>query len=199
MDTVLVEGDKKINDDAELAKTFNDFFDNAVKSLGISENKMLLTEVDQTQVRVQDAIKMYESHPSISKIKENVVVETRFSFTAISIDDIHSEIRSLNTKKAIPYMNIPPKQLKEVMDIIDKPLLAIWNEEILINKKFPCKLKLADISPIFKKLEALKKCNYRPVSVLPVVSKIFERIMDKQTNEYMERYLSPYLCGYRKG
>ena len=37
------------------------------------------------------------------------------------------------------------------------------------------------------------------MSVLPVVSKIFERIIDKQTNAYMEKYLSPYLCGYRKG
>ena len=41
--------------------------------------------------------------------------------------------------------------------------------------------------------------NYRPVSILPVVSKIFERIMQKQINSYVEKYLSPYLCGYRKG
>ena len=196
---VLVEGDKIINDDTELAETFNNFFDNAVKSLGISENKSLLTEVEQTQGRVMDAITMYESHPSILKIKENVVVETNFSFSPISTEVIHSELKLLSTRKAIPYMNIPPKQLKEVIDIIDKPLQGIWNEEILINKKFPSKLKLADISPIYKKLETVKKGNYRPVSVLPVVSKIFERIMDKQTNEYMEKYLSPYLCGYRKG
>ena len=71
--------------------------------------------------------------------------------------------------------------------------------EIVGKRKFPSELKLADVSPIFKKLEAIHKENYRPVSVLPVVSKIFERIMDKQTNAYMEKYLSPYLCGYRKG
>ena len=55
------------------------------------------------------------------------------------------------------------------------------------------------MTPIFKKLETVEKGNYRPVSVLPVVSKIFERIMDKQIGEYMEKYLSIYLCGYRKG
>ena len=41
--------------------------------------------------------------------------------------------------------------------------------------------------------------NYRPVSVLPVISKVFERIMQKQIATYFEKLLSPYLCGYRKG
>ena len=41
--------------------------------------------------------------------------------------------------------------------------------------------------------------NYRPVSVLPVVSKIYERIMQKQILEYIDKHLSPHLCGYRKG
>ena len=96
-------------------------------------------------------------------------------------------------------MSIPPKQLKEVMNIISEPLLRIWNEEIIGNKKFSSKLKWADMTPIFKKLETVTKGNYRPISLLPVVSKIFERIMDKQIGEYMEKYLSIYLCGYRKG
>ena len=42
---VLVEGERIINDDAEIAQTFNDFFDNAVKSLGLSENEVLLTKL----------------------------------------------------------------------------------------------------------------------------------------------------------
>ena len=43
---VLVEGDRIINEDTELAQTFNNFFDNAVKSLGIRENKALLNVVE---------------------------------------------------------------------------------------------------------------------------------------------------------
>ena len=88
--------------------------------------------------------------------------------------------------------------LTEVMDIVDKPLQAIWNDQILKELKFPDKLKLADITPLHKKLETVLKENYRPVSVLAVVSKIFERIMDKQTDAYMEKYLSKFICGYRK-
>ena len=118
---VLVEGDRVINEDAELAQTFNDFFDNAVKSLGITENEMLVNKIDRTQGKVLDAIKKYESHPSILKIKEKVGLTNKFSFSPCTITDIESEIKSLNIKKGIPYMSIPPKQLKEVIDIISGP------------------------------------------------------------------------------
>ena len=96
-------------------------------------------------------------------------------------------------------MNIPTNKLKEAKDQIAKPLAQIWNEEVILNKKFPSRLKLADITPLFKKLETVLKENYRPVSLLPVVSKIFERIMQKQMKPFMEEHLSPHLCGYRKG
>ena len=80
------------------------------------------------------------------------------------------------------------------------PVLAnIWNEEILLNKNFPENLKLADVTPIFKKKDKTFVENYRPVSVLPTVSKIFERIMQKQITDYIRKFLSPFLCGYRKG
>ena len=52
--------------------------------------------------------------------------------------------------------------------------------------------------PIHKKMETIFEGNYRPVSILVVVSKIFERIMDKQTNSFMENKLSKFLCGYWK-
>ena len=51
--------------------------------------------------------------------------------------------------------------------------------EILRAGNFPDRLKLADITPVFKKNNPSEKENYRPVGVLPVVSKIFERIMQK--------------------
>ena len=48
-------------------------------------------------------------------------------------------------------------------------------------------------------MERIYKGNYRPVSVLPVVSKVFERIMHDQIDEFVKDKLSKYLCGYRKG
>ena len=95
-------------------------------------------------------------------------------------------------------MDIPTKQLKQAIDITCEPLMHIWNNEIVCTKKFPTKLKLADITPIFKKLETILVDNYRPISILPTVSKIFERLMQNQMKDYVEKHLSPFLCGYRK-
>ena len=110
-----------------------------------------------------------------------------------------AEINRLNVKKSGTFMNIPVKRLKEVVDIVAKPLTDIWKTEVVVGMKFSSQLKLADITPLHKKLETINKENYRPVSLLPVVSKLFERLMQKQIIAYIEKLLSPYLCGYRKG
>ena len=95
-------------------------------------------------------------------------------------------------------MNIPAKQLKQTVDIICEPLKSIWNDKVIQNKLFSSKLKLAYIT-IFKTLETILVKNYRPVSILPIVSKFFERIMQKQMKDFVDKHLSPYLCRYRKG
>ena len=51
----------------------------------------------------------------------------------------------------------------------------------------------------FKKKDKTFVENYRPIGVLPTVSKIFERIMQRQISNYIGKFLSPFLCGYRKG
>ena len=84
------------------------------------------------------------------------------------------------------------------MFIISEFLRDIWNEEILGTHYFSFKLKYSDLAAIHKKLETIFKKNYRGVYVLPIVSKIFERIMDKQITIYIEEFLSIFLCGYRK-
>ena len=69
---------------------------------------------------------------------------------------------------------------------------------MLKTENFPYNLKLADITPVFKKKNPFHKVNYRPVSVLPSISKVFEKLMQKQISDYISNYLSPCLCGYRK-
>ena len=199
---VLVEEGKVISDDKEIAEAFNGFFAKTVESLGIVENKLLLKEggnLQSTKHDVNTAIEMYETHPSIITIKNTVNIDVEFSFSTITVEDIKMEIGKLNHRKAGTYMGIPAKQLKQVCSIISKPLVKIWNDEVIGKKIFPAKLKLADIAPIFKSFENTSVTNYRPISILSVVFKIFERIMDKQTDLYMNSKLSPYLCGYRKG
>ena len=60
-------------------------------------------------------------------------------------------------------------------------------------------MKMAEITTSHKKDDRTKKDNYRPVSILPSVSKIFEKNMYEDINKFMDDKLSPYLCGFRKG
>ena len=195
----LVENEEVITDDKEVAETFNTFFDKAVTSLDININPYLLNDPGDLKNPVDIALKKFESHPSILDIKKNVVANSTFVFSKVTPKEMVSKIKQLNPRKSGTFMNIPATLLKEVKDIAAEPLTEIWNTEIILNEKFPTRLKLADITPLFKKLENVSKENYRPVSLLPLVSKIFERIMQEQMIAFIGDHLSPYLCGYRKG
>ena len=68
----------------------------------------------------------------------------------------------------------------------------------LLKGSFPDSLKLGNVTPAYKKDEPTNKENYRPVSVLPLVSKIFGRLIDDQLNEYLEQYLNSLLGSFRE-
>ena len=56
-----------------------------------------------------------------------------------------------------------------------------------------------NFSPLHKKNDKTDKKNYRPISILPVVSKVFERIMQTQIVSFINEKLYTYMCRYRKG
>ena len=105
----------------------------------------------------------YEIHPIL--IKNKIGNERSFKFEAIGVSDIEKEIRTINQKKATPSGNILPKIIKLSSDTT-APTLRERFDESLSNCEFTVKLKLADITPVFKKKNHLDKANYRPVSVL---------------------------------
>ena len=121
-----------------------------------------------------------------------------FSFKKVSIGEAEKELREQNSNKATTFGNIPTKILKQSSKSCSDTLQKLFNDA-LRDGYFPDKLKRADITPVFKKDDPTKAKNYRPVSVLPGVSKIFERLMHKQISFYIDQFLSPYMCGYRKG
>ena len=59
--------------------------------------------------------------------------------------------------------------------------------EAIKNKKFPYSLKLSNVVPVHKKKDATDKTNYRPVSILPLLSKVFEKVMHIQLYGYIMR------------
>ena len=189
----LVEGDRIISTDAEVAETFNSFFSKAIEELDINGfSNDNFTYNPETSLISNITLK-FKSHPSILKIKEVVVVDKPFHFEETKEDDMLTKIKNLNIKKPTTFNNIPAKILVETSDIIS-PLLTRINNNAKLNSQFPNRLKLADITPTHKKEETILKGNYRAVSILPSISKIFERDMEEQISLYVENFLSPFLC-----
>ena len=58
-------------------------------------------------------------------------------------------------------------------------------------------MKIADVIPIFKKEDPFEKANYRPISLLPSLSQVYEKLIYQQLNAFLENKLSPLLCGFR--
>jgi len=198
----LVEEGKIISEDMELANTFQNFFDNAVSSLSLQCEEKFLSDASNLENPVDAAIEKFKNHPSISLISKHLVNnkdKSLFAFDSVNEDDILKELNNLDSKKNGTFKGIPTKSLKVASEECKGYLTNVWNEEIVAQCCFPDELKLADVTPIFKKNDPISAKNYRPVSVLPTVSKIFERIMQKQIVNFMNCHLSPYLCGYRKG
>ena len=79
------------------------------------------------------------------------------------------------------------------------PLVQLFINESIDTSNFPKELKKGDITSLFKNGDAFAKKNYRPITVLPAMSKIYERTFSGQIAHYMENILSPYLCAYRIG
>ena len=195
---ILVEGENIISNDKEVAKTMNDFFSNIVENLEINRHQDELFTYDCDKNHISNIVLNYIDHPSIVKIRETFNINDRFHFTPVNEEQTSENIKNLDKKKASTFKGIPSKILAENYDIISPFVTKIYNDSNR-NLNFPDPLKLADITPTYKKDDTTNKENYRPISILPSVSKIFERNMFDQISIYINNFLSPYLCGFRKG
>ena len=162
-----------------MSEEFSTFFEDAVRSLNVEPNEYFLCDMENLNNPVDIAIRKFENHPSVQAIKQKIFVNKDFHFSNIEASDVLKETTALNNKKNGPFGNIQTKLLKDVCDICAPALNDIWNNEVITQKCFPNNLKLADVTPVFKKEDASLLKNYRPVSVLQVVSTIYERIMQK--------------------
>ena len=100
--------------------------------------------------------------------------------------------------KTTQLEGIPTKIVKENLNIF-ATFLAKDKNKCIRKGEFPDKLKTADIKPAFKRGGKIDKSNYQPVSILPILTKVYEKCLYKQIKNYMENILSNFQCGFRKG
>ena len=99
-----------------------------------------------------------------------------FSFNFISHEDTVKELNKLKNKKASQKTDIPIKIVKENVDIISHFLYDNFNNSLSCSS-FPTGMKYADIAPSHKRDDKTNKTNYRLISILPNLSKVYERLM----------------------
>ena len=195
---VLIEDKTIISNDDEVAETMNEFFVSVTNSLGIKENSGYENTTEGITDPIDKAVHKFSNHPSILKIKNHYQNAGSFHFQKVTPDAVDKEVRNLNPKKATTHKNVPPKILKSNSDICVEPLTQIFND-CIENSSLPDELKCADVTSLPKNGQSSSRTNFRPISVLRTVSKLFERIMDKQIVAYITPFLSSVLCGFRKG
>ena len=144
------------------------------------------------------AILKYRNHPSIIAIRDKYKISECFKFTEVDQKEIEKEIKKLDVNKASQRSDIPTKIIKENIDIFGDFIGKSYNNTIKASQ-FYQNLKLADITRAHKKGKKDMKDNYRPVSILPNLSKMFEKLMFKEMPQFFDKIFSKYQCGFRKG
>ena len=161
----LLENNELVKTDLETAEILNNFFSNVVQNLDISR----ISNEDQFIYCIKDrtlkAILKCRKHPSIVAIRKKCKNKGSFCFIGVDKKETEKEILKLDANKASQNSDISIKLLKKKIDIFSDFVCTSFNSSINMSK-FPENLKLADITPAYKKGKKDIKGNYRPVSIL---------------------------------
>ena len=165
---------------SEISEIFNNFFSSIVAKLNIAKYEDLSVNSIKSEDPLQNLVTKYKNHPSIRSVLHKspntsfslkTISNASFSLKTVSKKDIEKEILNLNVAKASQDSDIPTKIIKKNPDIFSI-LFKEFNKSLELCK-FPSSLKMANVTPVYKKGNRSDKDNYRPVSILPNLSKKF--------------------------
>ena len=184
---ILKEDNCILSQSQDVADVFNKYFSSVANYDGVPDG------VDNLIFR--EAIEKHNSHDGIRLIKAKIPPTTEFDFKCISEDTVFKYIKQLEGNKAVGHDGLSSKFIKLSGKLLAMPLCELFNRCVM-SSQFPVDMKLAEISPVFKKIESLFKENYRSVNV---ISKIFERVLADQLMIHFDNLLSVHLSANRKG
>ena len=162
----LREEGVEVTDEEQVAETFNLFFKSKIESL-------------------RNKIDMSEACDPMGPLKNKKRFNKKFCLKTVSTSDVFKKIKSLKNKASCGADTITAQILKDASPVLTSPITAIVNASIR-SGTFPDPWKEAQVVPILKKGSAMEKKNYRPVSLLSVVSKILEMVVQEQLALYFE-------------
>ncbi|KAJ0175082.1 hypothetical protein K1T71_009223 [Dendrolimus kikuchii] len=160
-----------INNGSDISKAFNNFF---IKSSNSSSN--------------------VNTHTDFISIASSIFLEPT------SADELSKIIQSLNNTKSVGYDDIPTWLIKRCVLIISPVLSHIINLS-LTEGSFPEKLKISIVKPLHKRGDRMQMENYRPITIIPILSEIFEKAMLRRLMNFADKFniFTPNQHGFRKG
>ena len=125
--------------------------------------------------------------------------EDPFHFTKVAEKTISDFLKELKTNKATGIANLSGRFLKDRLKVLPTPIAQICNFSIKLST-VPDECKIAKLKPLYKKGTKTDPKNYRPISLLPVISKILEKVIHNQTMDFVTKknILYKFQSGFRK-
>ena len=105
-------------------------------------------------------------------------------------------LSSINTRKACGHDLIPPSLVKESASAIAGPLTTIMNQSVS-QCSYPTRWKMGQVMPLSRKDNELCKTKYSPVTVLPAINNVFEKLLSVQLEDFFKEILSDFISVYR--
>jgi hypothetical protein len=136
-------------------------------------------------------------HPSMSSIKQATENHSKFSFNYLNKTEVQTLLEWLNVKKAAGWDSITPRLLKLAANGISDSITNLYNM-CIDQGEWPESWKRGEWIPVYKKEDRMDKKNYRPITLLSTVDKVFERLLTTQLNERFENVFAPCISAYRK-
>ena len=127
---------------------------------------------------------MLRNHPSINTLRRFSQRNSSIYFSPVDKNTLLKETKGFSANKAVKNTDIPVTVLKENVNFFVKELTLQFNEGIR-SSKFAESFKLSNITPAFKQGSRNLKDNYRPI-ILPIISKIFEKLLCKQLSNHFD-------------
>ena len=170
------------------------------KKLGLFTKEQSAISTENSLSEAETAIAKYGNHPSIIAITEKMekLGNPTFGFDFTSYEETVKEVNNLKIRKVSHKTDIPIRIIKENIDIVSYFLYHNFNNTLSCST-FPTAIKYAEVTPIHKKADRTDKENYRPISILPNLSKVYERLIYNQIYRYFQTIFSKFQCGFRKG
>ena len=166
----IIINNERITGSENIASTLNKYFASVAEQF--QDNNSNVSNSDYDKIR----------HFVNSKVPSN----TSFNILFITTEQVSTYIKRLDSSKATGLDGLGQRLLKLAVNCLSSSIAALINKS-LATGQFPSQLKQAKIFPIFKGGTKTDPSNYRPISILPTISKIFERHVNKHLMGYLNK------------